>query len=267
MRRRYHRPRTVPSPPQERGEAWRSLDVMRKLPVLGALLIAVSLVGSASANAPKSTQLDAKTRPNTTGPIELVDSQCSTGTHSSGGSTVATSKTCLYLYGMEQFSELDVRNDYGVAWLQTNLQGVGGWCVSSVKNRISVEGEINVVDQTPADTTGTPSGKKVTPSVTISAGLAPTPASVSQSFKLYPDKMKSDVQAADSDTTTATLSWAGKQSKKLAFATGVAYSWDLLDGPPSRIEYGLSNFELERCEPGPAHNPSTAPGGPQLLSF
>ena len=248
---------------------WRSLDVMRKLSVGGALLIAMSLVGSASANAPKPKQLDAKTRPSTIGPIELIDSQCSSATHASGGSTVATSKTCLYLYGMEQLSELDVLNDYSVAWLQTNIQGMGGWCATSVKNRISIEGEISVVDQTPADGTGAPTGRKITPSVTITAGgLAPEPGTVYQSFRLYPDKMKSDVQAVDTDTTTATLSWTGKQSKKLGFASGLAYSWNLLDGPPSGIEYGISNFELERCEPASGGSgPSTVTGGSQPLSF
>ena len=208
--------------------------------VLLAMVAGVLLVPSPSGAA---TQMNATDDPRVTGDLELQTDGCRSQQENYRGQVVAKGKTCLRIYTYDSASEDDTSRNYGVVWLQSNLNSSRGWCGSEVLSDVDLPSNVRVESREPRTVNVNRNAKPYETSVTAGAGgqsTSETEAAVSQDQLLYKDSVTTKVQSGN----VFRLKWTGLESDKLGFASGAEISWAEEDSPGA-ISFRL-NYQLSR---------------------
>lgn len=202
---------------------------MKALRILTVLSMLTLLAPVASA----AEQLDARTAPETEGPLTGGEASCRRQVETKDDRTVAVVRLCSRLYALEPASETDEANDYGLLWLQSNVDAAKGWCAVEV-NTSAVVGEGGAVyDTAPGSRLRANKRKRIEVSLTVDAqGEATETAKASQSLVMFPRQMKPIIEPTNQGTDF-TLKWVGSVGRKLAFASGVELSWPAGIGSPA----------------------------------
>ena len=202
-----------------------------------ALVLALLLPGGTAAPA---TQLDANEAPDHEGPLTLSDTRCDRKTRKNEGEVVAVIKRCLFFYRFDESAEGDAEYDYGVAWLQSNVDARNGWCAKRVASDVLLPEGVGVHAFDPKGPTEIDSIRKRTTRLTAdAAGMATEPARVTQDWIAYPARVKGLYRDQDG---VFRVKWVGSTKAKLGFAGGVEISWPP-GAPPDGLSYQL-NFAL-----------------------
>lgn len=207
--------------------------------VLLAMIAGLLLVPTTSGAA---TQMNAADDPQVTGDLELQTNGCREQQEKYRGQVVAKGKTCLRIYTYDSTSENDADRNYGVVWLQSNLNSSRNWCGSEVLSDIDLPNNVRVESRDPRTVDVKRNAKPYETSITIEAGgnvTSQTEAKISQDQLLYKDKVTTKVQSGN----VFRLKWTGLESDKLGFASGAEISWP--EGGPDAISFRL-NYQLSR---------------------
>jgi hypothetical protein len=197
--------------------------------VVSALLVLLVLAPVAQA----AEQLDARTAPEVQGPLGGGDPSCRRQVESKDDKTVAVVRLCSRLYAFGSGSETDEANDYGVLWLQSNVDAAKGWCAVEVNTSAAIGEGGAVYDTAPGSRRKTTKRKRITVSLTVDAqGEATETGSLSQSLVLLPRRMKPIIEPTNQGTDF-TLKWVGSAGRKVASAAGVEMSWPAGIGSPT----------------------------------
>lgn len=208
--------------------------------LLPAMIAGVVLVPSTSGAA---TQMNATDDPKVTGDLELQTDGCREQQEKYRQQVVAKGKTCLRIYTYASTSEDDAERNYGVVWLQSNLNSSRGWCGSEVLSDVDLPNNVRVESREPRTVDVNRNAKQYETSVTAEAGeqsTSETEATVSQHQLLYKEKVTTKVQSGN----VFRLKWTGLESDKLGFASGAEISW-AEDDSPGAISFRL-NYQLSR---------------------
>ena len=174
------------------------------------------------------------------GPLTLTNSACGDDRLTHEGKPLARVESCIFLYEFDALMETDVTQTFGVAWVQTNVDPLNDWCVTSVDSELLLPDSVERYGRTPTKEISVSKRKRVNVGLTATAGgNSLATGYVGQSFDLYPKWLTSKV--ADKDRIVRT-SWKGSESSTLAFALGAEISWSLLSAPEIRGGLGKMNF-------------------------
>ncbi len=204
---------------------------------LVALAILVLVAPAASA-----AQMDATDSPEVSGELELATENCQTQNERHEGRTVARGKTCLRIYTYDPGSETDNTRNYGVAWLQSNVNSRLGWCTSKAVADIDLPANFEVESRTPRsmDVNRRRTFESVlTPDAGGNASKTADDSSIRQTQVIYPRTIRTWLTA---ETNIFRLKWLGLKDEKLGFASGVEMSWPS-QMAPDRLTYRL-NYRL-----------------------
>ena len=205
-----------------------------------ATIAGVLLVPSSSGAA---TQMGATDDPKVTGDLELQTDGCREQQEKYRGQVVAKGKTCLGIYTFDSTSEDDADRNYGVVWLQSNLNSSRNWCGSEVLSDVDLPNNVRVESRDPKTVDVNRNGKPFETAITVEAGghvTSETEAKITQDQLLYKDEVTTKIQSGN----VFRLKWTGLESDKLGFASGAEISW-ADDNPPGAISFRL-NYELSR---------------------
>jgi hypothetical protein len=206
------------------------------------LLLAVALY-AIPAHGALPQQTDARTDPVISGPISLADKECSKAAEKLDGQLVAYTRTCLRLYTFNPNQETDLQRDYGIAWLQTNVNAENGWCATTIRTDLRIPANVTIHRRNPRLERTTFRAKVATNKInTKAAGNSMETASVSQDYVFYPRKQ---VRSLVNEGATQRLTWFGSDKRKLFFETGVVFSWNILTSP-GQFRSGLG-FRFEKA--------------------
>jgi hypothetical protein len=198
------------------------------------LVIAVGLLGSVG-SAAAATQLDARDSPEASGPLEQRTKDCRAQNETFEGTVVAMGRTCLRIYQYDTASETDANRDYGVVWLQANVNSSHRWCSQKVISDVDLPSDIQVGEIAPSSLNPSRSRTYRTKLSTDADGNGSEPAQITQDQVIYPDAIRTRVVT---DGNIFRLKWTGDEDDKLGFASGAQISWDASDTP------GGSSFHL-----------------------
>jgi hypothetical protein len=214
----------------------KSIYMMKVTALAGALLLAMSPVNGQPA------QLDASDDPRVAGELELETDGCRKQREKYRGNVVARGKTCLRIYTYDPTAEDDDARNYGVVWLQSNLNSSRGWCGSKVLSDIDLPNNIDVESRSPR-TMEIKNRKSYETVLTAEAGGNGTgdATSVEQDQVLYPEKVRTKII---DNLNTFRLKWVGLEKDKLGFASGAEISW-AAGSNPDDISFRL-NYSLKR---------------------
>lgn len=200
-------------------------------------VVTVVLAGSMSTVA--AAQMEARDRPRVRGPLVHVTKSCGRRSETAGGRVIATSRSCLRFYAFDPARERNRRRDYGVVWMQSNVDARRRWCAAEVVNRVTFEGRVRVLDKTPRGRrTGRAGGVR---SRLVVNNFTNDPARISQRWRLYPRRLRSHVIGDDAGLEVV---WRGSTRRELGFALGAELSWPETAGPPA--VNSLLTFALRR---------------------
>ena len=206
-------------------------------------LIAVALLVPVTGAAGAPAQLDARDQPSVSGPLEQRSSQCKVERERFEGDVVAVGKTCLRVYLLDPESETDANRNYGVVWLQSNLNSRNGWCGIKVQSDVSLPSDVVVERRAPRGVTTIGRRKRMTTRITATAnGTASTNGVVSAEATVYPREIRS--RLLQEPEQVFRLRWVGSSARKLAFASGAEISWPA-DSAPRGISFRL-NYSLKQ---------------------
>lgn len=205
------------------------------------MLVCLATLGGPAAHA--AQQLSADDPPTAEGNFYEPDQQCDDQTLKSNGKPVIKVAFCIYFFGFDPLWELDLNNDYGVAWAQATFDALPGYCTSELSFYIEIPegGGYQMHARVPGETITTRS----TTSTLVHLGAtaaenAIQPGSVSQALELLPGKLTPTGKAGE---PRVGVSWKGRTGAKLAFATGAEVSWNWLSAPPE-IRLGADTIKL-----------------------
>jgi len=203
------------------------------------MLVGVPIIQPA-ASAP--TQMDATDDPEVTGELELETDGCRTQREKHRGRVVAKGKTCLRIYTYDSSAETDDERNYGVVWLQSNLNSRRGWCGSKVISDVDLPNNVTAESRAPKRLQLNRRRAYET-SLTATAGGAGIgeETTISQDQILFPEKVRTKVLA---DKNIFRLRWVGREKRKLGFASGAEFSWEQ-GANPGGISFRL-NYQLRR---------------------
>lgn len=189
-----------------------------------------------------AAQMDAGDDPQVTGALELETDECRRQQESYRGQIVASGKTCLRIYTFDPASETDEERNYGVVWLQSNLNSRRGWCGAEVLSDVDLPDDIAVQSRSPRSME-LKRQKHYETALTAQAGGTATDSdsSIRQEQVLYPEEVRTRVLAKEN---IFRLKWVGLESEKLGFASGAEISW-ASDDSPGGISFRL-NYQLTR---------------------
>ena len=209
-----------------------------------ALGVIVGLLGATPVFG-ATAQMDAADDPEVSGELSLQTDECRKQQETFNKEIVAAGKTCLRIYTFDQGAETDQDNNYGVVWLQSNVNARRGWCAGEVVSDVDLPPDITV--ETRAPRSMELRRKKVYDTVLTAnaAGNASDTAEttrVRQTQVLYPKTIRSRVLAKDN---IFRLKWTGLRNEKLGFASGAEVSWADTPEGPGDITFRL-NYELKR---------------------
>jgi hypothetical protein len=204
------------------------------------LLVLGFLVPTPAAGA---RQLDASDYPKTSGPLSLETRECGRRkTRSQSGEVVAVATSCLYFYSFDASKEGSVNRDFGVIWLQTNVNARPGWCTTSISSEIDVPGRARLHSHKPALKEAS-SKRRVFTGLRLNArDSAVKAASIGRRFVLYARRMRGLVRA---DRRIFRTVWYGRSSRRLATVSGIEVSWRAAGGPPESLSSRLG-YDVER---------------------
>lgn len=207
---------------------------------LHAAVVSVLLAASAPLIAPEASaaQLNASEEPNISGPLDLAEKECEFDTRETkGGDLVATVKSCVYFYFFDDSEEEDDANDYGVAWFQSNVNAVKGWCALSFRSQVPVPSGSTLTALQPRGVKNINAPAKFTTNLKVDVeGAATENGRVKKNSKLYPEKLRSRVLQQGSKVR---YSWTGSSTKRLGFAFGFELAWDAGTSPNLQLEVVL----------------------------
>ena len=202
---------------------------------VGAIVMACLLVSIG----PVGAQLDARERPRITGPLAFVSKDCERRVNRVGGRVIATSRSCLRLYAFDPARENNTSRNFGVAWMQSNVDARRRWCVKEARSVIGFPRNVRVLGTTPGD-------RDASRTHLIRARLhidnaAEQAATIQNAFRLYPRLLRTRTM---NDGTSFRATWRGSTRRALGFALGVELSWPEGAGPPRTGS--LLDFTLRR---------------------
>ena len=209
--------------------------------VTKAALAALAGLLLAAPSGAQTAQMDADDDPKVAGPLELRTDDCRRQHESFQGQTVASGKTCLRIYTYDPGAEADTARNYGIAWLQSNLNSSRGWCGAVVQSDIDLPEDITVESKAPKNLDLARRRTYKTAIATDALGSGGEDGTVEQEQILYPRKVRTRVIE---DSNVFRLRWAGLRDDKLGFASGAEISW-AADQAPGGIQYRL-NYEIKR---------------------
>lgn len=200
-------------------------------------LLATGIVAVVGVVAPATaaTQMEAKDSPNLSGPLVQRTKDCRRQNEQFHGTTVAVGKTCLRLYQYDTDSETDADHDYGVVWLQANVNASHKWCAQKVVSEVDLPSDLEVGDIAPGAVDVGHTKSYRTKLTTDAGGNGAEEAQISQDQILYPDKVRTRLIT---DGNIVRLKWNGDEDDLLGFASGALISWDSSQSP------GGSSFHL-----------------------
>jgi hypothetical protein len=188
-------------------------------------------------------QLDATDRPRVTGPLIRDTRDCGRRATKSGGVVVGVAKSCVRFYRFRSGRESDPRRDYGVVWLQTNVNARPSWCATSVTSDILVPRRARLHAHKPK---ATPKSRerRLTTRLFVDAAdhSGPNDAIIKRGYRLFGRTMRGVVRQ---ERTIFRTIWYGSSARKLAFVSGIEISWPQAQGPPLSVNSHL-NYKLKR---------------------
>jgi hypothetical protein len=204
------------------------------------LLVLGFLVPTPAAGA---RQRDASDSPRITGPLTPETRECGRRkTREQSGDVVAVAKSCLYFYSFDPSKEANVRRDYGVIWLQTNVNARQGWCTTSISSDIDVPARARLHSHKPTLKEASSKRRVFTGLLLNARDSAVNDASIGRRFVLYSRTMRGLVRA---DRTIFRTVWYGRSSRKLATVSGIEVSWRASEGPPESLTSRLG-YDVKR---------------------
>lgn len=210
-----------------------------KLALLGAALCLVA----APASGAVADQMNASEDPEVSGNLELRSEDCrSQEEKATTGTVIARGKTCLRVYSYSPAAETDTERNYGVAWLQSNVNSRAGWCASVVESDIDLPKVVAMESKAPKTMR---IGRRKTFETllrTDAAGNGTEEASIKQSQILFPRVVRTRLIE---DPNIVRLKWRGLENLRLGFASGAEISWPVEAEP--RITFRL-NYELKKAD-------------------
>lgn len=215
---------------------------------IGTNLAVIAMAGvmaipSASA---ATEQMGAAQAPEVSGELELANDNCRKQQEKFEGEVVATGKTCLWIYTYDPTAETDEARNYGVVWLQSNVNAKRRWCASKVLSDVDLPNDIRVESRAPLrlDVNRRKTYKTVLrPTADGNAAQTAEDTKITQTQVLYPQSVRTRV--VDKGNLFR-LKWEGSRDEKLGFASGAEISW--VDDPnddPGGISFAL-NYDLKR---------------------
>lgn len=221
------------------------MDAARKR-ALTALAL-VMLVASASPAAAR--QMNARDEPVLMGPLQTSEPICEKATerHGTGNDSevVAKVKLCTRLIELDPTTEDDDLRDYGILWLQSNVDARNGWCATKVDTSAHIREAGMVHNYVPVRKHKIAKKTKTTLRMVPDAeGHATENAEVSQTFILRKGAFR-PIATPTERGTRVIARWKGSSATKLAFALGVEVSWGAGVGSP-RMEPGLDYGFVKR---------------------
>ena len=207
--------------------------------ILGGLLAATLPAAAA--------QMGAGDEPDTSGALTLDSKRCTKREETNKkGEVVTVARSCLFFYTLDQEAETDTDRDYGVIWLQTTANAKPGWCFVEVRSDIEVPERGTLHARAPRSRSVSEPRVARTRLTVDARDQAPQPATVSQTYTLYP---RSITRSYLDSARRLRLEWKGSSGAKLAFVLGAEISWDALETRPeainSTLNYGYGR--KDRC--------------------
>ncbi len=186
-------------------------------------------------------QMDAADDPRVEGSLTLTDEKCDRKSRTSGKKTVAVIERCLWFYELDPSVDNDSEHDYGIVWLQTNVDGRNGWCAKRVASDILLPAsQLRLHDYKPKRRRTIDSPQRYVTRLKADAeGSASEPARVVQNWIAYPERVRGVLRR---EGEVFRVKWSGTTRAKLGFAGGIEISW-AAGAPPAGISYEL-NFAL-----------------------
>ncbi|MDQ4124994.1 MAG: hypothetical protein M3134_05270 [Actinomycetota bacterium] len=213
---------------------------MRK--VLAVLLVCLATLGGPAAHA--AQQLSADDPPTVEGNFYGdPDQSCDQQTLRSNGKPVIKVAFCIFFFAYDPLFEVDLDEDYGVAWAQATFDALPGYCTSELSFYIEFPGDegYTIHGRTPAEPVTTRTATATVVELLATAGgQAVGGGRVSQELQLLRGKM---TPTGNEDEPRVGVAWKGRSPAKLAFATGAEVSWPWLS-PPPEIRLGADTIRL-----------------------
>ena len=207
-----------------------------------AILLATGVMLIVPPATAAAEQMNATDDPEVAGALELETDGCEKQHERYQGEIVARGKTCLRIYTFDPTAEADDERNYGVAWLQSNLNSSRGWCGSKVLSDVDLPNDIQVESRAPKTIElNRRKAYRTELSVDANGNAVGDPATIAQDQILYPEKVRGWVM--DSGNVFR-LKWTGMENAKLGFASGAEISW-VQGQSPGGISFRL-NYQLQR---------------------
>src|SRR5918992_2749523 len=157
----------------------------------GCLLPLLVLGSLAPTPASAAQQLDAFDRPRVFGPLTLDTRKCGRReTTSVEGNIVASAKSCLHFYLLDESAEANPRRNYGIVWVQTNVNARRNWCTTSARSAIDVPREARLHAHSPGRKRVSSRQQVLTRLVATAQDTALRVAKVRRYYLLYSDVLQ-----------------------------------------------------------------------------
>lgn len=204
----------------------------RLLLVIAALLASNPVVGVAGVT--KTPQMDARSEPTVTGPLiasneSYTGNRCRKEATEVDGEVTATIRYCRMFYRFEPGAETDAGRDYGVWWIQANLKGQNGWCISHATAKLDMQPGFEATNSVEVEEK-LKERKDLVMTLTADADgtTSLAPGTVSNTLIAYKGTYRSQWKA---DSHIFKASWRGKTARKIALAGGIEGYWEAGTGP------------------------------------
>jgi hypothetical protein len=195
----------------------------------------------APTNAEAAQQLDAFDRPRVFGPLTLETRNCGhRRTRNAEGDVVALAKSCLNFYLLDPTAETNSRRDYGIVWVQTNVNARRNWCTTSARGVIEVPRRARLHQHSPATKRVSSRRRVLTRLVATAQGSARRVAKISRRYLLYSNVLRGRPR---DERRSFQIRWRGSSTAKLAFVSAIEVSWRSAQGPPKSVRSTL-NYEV-----------------------
>jgi hypothetical protein len=211
---------------------------MKRLRLIAPLLLSGLLLGGPAAAT--TAELEPSRGPSTQGPVTLDDSACTEREiKGDDGLLLGRAEACVFVYSFDTLRELDLQREYGAIWTQARFTPEPGWCSTELSVGLQMDGG------TPEKTTKAPAKRKALTRLVLNAhGNALEAAQISQSWAHFG---KTTNEVVKGDKVELSSRWKGKTDRSVSMVSGLAYSYNVLDGPPEGFAYGFDRFSLAAC--------------------
>ena len=198
-------------------------------------LMVLGLLTPTSAAA--AQQLDAFDRPRVFGPLSLDTRDCGRQqTRNAQGDVVALAKSCLNFYLLDPDTETNGRRDYGIIWVQTNVNAHRNWCTTSVRGTIKVPKRARLHAHSPETKRVSSRRRVLTRLVATAQDSARRVAKIRRRYLLYSDVLRGRPRDG---RRSFLVRWRGSSTAKLAFVSAIEVSWRSGQGPPTTVRSRL----------------------------